>query len=460
MPCFDPVPLVPCLVRLSLCPLFYNPLQPSHPPPDLAFAKPYGVTIFFVEPQECRGALRAGDDATHAQKCYDELQTQLMMIFLTNLLIGNLSERLSSQSAAISEWLSERYEAYQFRERRRRAKRQGADDALAEQRAIAMRPRRRTSSRCQNAKQGGDGGRAFTPQSASAADMAAAAAVGYDRPPSPTVEIHRELAEAERRSSKHGQRSPHASESAAIAAAAASWQRTLARQPTRDILRGSGGKRRTHPHAPITTKGRNSAGLDARKASWVPLLMPGGIEEYQSLSERLDEQDDLPMLLSEEHGLGPTFYEYNEIALQFGYLTMVRRSNSEPADSKPGPAARAACARFLSACPCAPVHACNRLTGDCDASLMRCRSSLASCAYYRSPLSSNPPQPSHPSLLLPCVVSSLPSPSRPRPFSRSATTCSSSPQMRTSSFAHAEGAHPSCARAYRAEARASQSHAR
>lgn len=28
------------------------------------------------------------------------------------------------------------------------------------------------------------------------------------------------------------------------------------------------------------------------------------------------------MLLSEEQGLGPTFYEYNEIAIQFGYICM------------------------------------------------------------------------------------------------------------------------------------------
>ncbi|KAJ1623746.1 calcium-activated chloride channel-domain-containing protein [Pavlovales sp. CCMP2436] len=67
----------------------------------IAFVKPYGVSLLFLEPQECKGALRIAEDISLAETCYDELQTQLMMIFLINLVIGNLNELISAQTGRI-----------------------------------------------------------------------------------------------------------------------------------------------------------------------------------------------------------------------------------------------------------------------------------------------------------------------------------------------------------------------
>jgi len=41
-----------------------------------------------------------------------------------------------------------------------------------------------------------------------------------------------------------------------------------------------------------------------------------------ALAMEVDRQEDLTLVTSEEHGLGATFYEYNEMVLQFGYLAM------------------------------------------------------------------------------------------------------------------------------------------
>jgi hypothetical protein len=65
--------------------------------------------------------------------------------------------------------------------------------------------------------------------------------------------------------------------------------------------------------------------------------------EHRALSLELDEQDDLAYVQSEEHGLGATFYEYNELVIQFGYLTMVRRARSLPCSNM-----RSSCAHLLA----------------------------------------------------------------------------------------------------------------
>jgi hypothetical protein len=73
----------------------------------IAFVKPYRTRGIFGEQQECIGALRVDEAQSREQRCYDELQTQLMMIFITNLLVGTLSERFSSKTAAFSEWAAD-----------------------------------------------------------------------------------------------------------------------------------------------------------------------------------------------------------------------------------------------------------------------------------------------------------------------------------------------------------------
>lgn len=75
----------------------------------IAFVKPYRTRGIFGEEQECLGALRVDEAQSREQRCYDELQTQLMMIFITNLLVGTISERLSSKTAAFSEAAADWY---------------------------------------------------------------------------------------------------------------------------------------------------------------------------------------------------------------------------------------------------------------------------------------------------------------------------------------------------------------
>ena len=275
----------------------------------IAFVKPYGVTVLYVPPQECSGALRAGETLSAAQRCYDELQTQLMMIFLTNLLIGNISERFTAQSARISEWMSEAYESHRFR---RRARDQREAPVSAQLRASALRRRRTRSSRAQQA---------------ASRPVAVPDGVAPPRPPSPHHEIAREREHEAARTAGRAKRDPRMG-----------WQYALARGGTSDNLRGAAGKKqRTHPHVPAASDHRQLQN-DAKARTFAGGAGGAdGDDEYEQLRARIDEQDDLPMLLSEEHGLGPTFYEYNEIALQFGCAAKDARATAPE-----GLAARAA----------------------------------------------------------------------------------------------------------------------
>lgn len=249
----------------------------------IAFVKPYGVTLLYVEPQECAGALRKGEQGlTAEQGCYDELQTQLMMIFLTNLLIGNLNERLSSYTAAATAWLTDWWEGHKFRGRAR--SQTDGEVVPPDAKASALRKRR---SRARSSGQ-----HRASPRPALAAGESRPAEEG--RPPSPLRAIERHLTRAAKR----------AGASAKDVDLIAEWHFASARQSTANNLRGAqSSKHRTHPH-PTVQAGAAPASLHE----------PGGLDECRSLLERVDEQDDLPMLLSEEHGLGPTFYEYNEMS--------------------------------------------------------------------------------------------------------------------------------------------------
>lgn len=374
------------------------------------------MKVLFVEPEECSASLFASADDSPSARCYDELQLQLMMILLTNLVIGNLQERMQTRIQAVNEWLGDQLEEFKFRRKMAAARRHGVDTEHALKQHVAQRPRRAAKRDRQRSQSGGlrasratgspsagsPVGRAARPSTASsagrhgspagvpraggAADKPTATAAAdepglpFGRPPSPHAQI-----EAEAR--HHLPR-----DDACAIEARAAWRLLLARDPTVANLHAAadadagaresepgesfkGGRARAanrklwrrmvsgRPQTPgsaAVTPARPRAGAadeEAAGAEWAAspepsrrggrvgtavgracaaiLAAPPGTDPankwapHRELMAAVDAQDDLPPLLSEQHGLGPTFYEYNEMAMQFGFITMCARRAAE-----------------------------------------------------------------------------------------------------------------------------------
>jgi len=205
----------------------------------IAFAKPLQVRVLFLEPTACLGAsgeVAGPDDPVRFAHCYDELQTQLLMIFVTNMLLGTVQELAQSRQSQAMERLSEqlgnwRGDWEQWREKRR------------------------------------------------------ASRTGLRLPP------------------WLGSREP------ALRKRRTSFERAAKRGELEPAVTGERLKARVVWRQAEEAKARGK-GEEARKLR----------DTFQRLE--VDEQEDLAELLSVSHGLGATFYEYNEMTIQFGYLCM------------------------------------------------------------------------------------------------------------------------------------------
>lgn len=212
-----------------------------------------------------------------------------MMILATNLLVGNLIERVNSEVGAVSARLTEAVQGWM----------------AARSRGRSSRPKGRDKARQAKRKPG---------DAAAALDGGLqSAAAGAERLSSPQRAILDDLARAapRRAAGETERRLAGRPPACALEPAAAAGARRPQGLPSRAS--------RTYPSG-----GPPASGAPAELAPAAP--EPRGAREvdpeYLSLMEQVDEQDDMPVLLAEAHGLGPTFYEYNEMALQFGYICM------------------------------------------------------------------------------------------------------------------------------------------
>lgn len=201
----------------------------------IMLVKPLGVPFLFLQPAQCvgiNGKPPAGpDDPGRFSNCYEELQVQLLMIFVTNLVVGNLQELMQAAQARLRDRVLER-----------------CADAL---------------------------GRCADSFEACWAERAARRPGG--------VPVRRKRTSFERWAERGKLEVPPASNGAVSA-------RALLQEAEDALAQGN-------------------AALGAE------------LEERHLLAE-LEEQDDLAQTLSEEHGLGATFYEFNEMSIQFGYLSL------------------------------------------------------------------------------------------------------------------------------------------